>query len=131
MCLPAFKKIKVAYALSLVLGGVGFISIMYLNDKYALFFSFLLISCAWSAMLAIPFTILTNSLNTIRMGTYLGMFNATICLPQIVAAILGGGVLKMFSSSDKVAPEVNMLTMAGISLLIGAICVVFIKTKDY
>ena len=48
------------------------------------------------------------------MGTYLGLFNGTICVPQIVAASLGGIVLKMFTSPGSVAPEVNMLVLAGV-----------------
>mgnify|MGYP007127751404 FL=1 len=54
------------------------------------------------------------------MGTYLGLFNGTICVPQIVAASLGGIVLKMFTSPGSVAPEVNMLVLAGVFLIIGA-----------
>lgn len=62
MVLPLFKSRKFAYALSLILGGVGFISTMFIHDQYGLFVSFLLIGCAWAAMLALPFTILTNAL---------------------------------------------------------------------
>ena len=68
-------------------------------------------------MLALPFTILTNALTGGHMGTYLGLFNGTICIPQIVAASLGGMILKMFTTAGNVAPEVNMLVLAGISSL--------------
>ena len=93
---------KLAYVLSLVLGGIGFISIFFIHNQYALFASFILIGCAWAAMLALPFTILTNALTGGHMGTYLGLFNGTICVPQIVAASLGGIVLKMFTSPGSV-----------------------------
>ena len=88
MVIPLFKNRKFVYALSLVLGGIGFISIYFVHNQYALFLSFLLIGCAWAAMLALPFTILTNALTGGHMGTYLGLFNGTICVPQIVAAAL-------------------------------------------
>jgi maltose/moltooligosaccharide transporter len=94
-----------------------------------LFASFLLIGCAWAAMLALPFTILTNALTGGHMGTYLGLFNGTICIPQIVAASLGGLVLKMFTTEGSIPPEVNMLVLAGIFLIIGACCVGVIKEK--
>jgi maltose/moltooligosaccharide transporter len=119
--------LKVAYVVSLLLGAVGFISILFIQDQYALFASFLLIGCAWAAMLALPFTILTNALSGSHMGTYLGLFNGTICVPQIVAASLGGLVLKMFTTEGNIAPEVNMLVLAGIFLIIGAACVSVIK----
>ena len=88
--IPMIQNRKLAYVLSLVLGGIGFISIFFIHNQYALFASFILIGCAWAAMLALPFTILTNALTGGHMGTYLGLFNGTICVPQIVAASLGG-----------------------------------------
>ena len=127
--IPMFKNKKFIYALSLVLGGIGFISTKFLGDPYLLFISFLLIGCAWAAMLALPFTILTNSLSGGHMGTYLGLFNGTICLPQIVAAVLGGLILKAFTPVGGLAPEINMLVLAGVLLLVGACCVFVIKEK--
>ena len=127
--IPMFKNKKFIYALSLVLGGIGFISTKFLGDPYLLFISFLLIGCAWAAMLALPFTILTNSLSGGHMGTYLGLFNGTICLPQIVAAVLGGLILKAFTPEGGLAPEINMLVLAGVLLIVGACCVFVIKEK--
>ena len=127
--IPLFKSRKLIYALSLVLGGIGFISIFFIHDKYILFLSFLLIGCAWAAMLALPFTIQTNALTGGHMGTYLGLFNGTICIPQIVAAALGGSILALFTKPGFVSPEVNMLVLAGVLLIIGAACVGVIKEK--
>ncbi|MBP6064479.1 SLC45 family MFS transporter [Bacteroides sp.] len=120
--LPLFSARKLAYSLSLILGGIGFISIPFLNDAYLLFISYFLIGCAWSAVLAMPFTILTNSVSGKNMGAYLGLFNGTICIPQILAAVAGGTVLRLVGGE-----QVHMLALAGILLFIGAICVYFIK----
>lgn len=120
--LPMFKARKLAYSISLLLGGVGFISTLFFADKYMLFISYLLIGFAWAAMLALPFTILTNSISGKNMGAYLGLFNGTICVPQIIAAIVGGGLLHLVGGQ-----QVHMLVLAGILLIAGAICVYFIK----
>ena len=101
MVLPRFKNVKVGYSFSLVLGAVGFISTYYIHDQYTLFVSFLLIGCAWAAMLAMPFALLTNSLSGKSMGSYLGLFNCTICLPQIVAALVGGVLFTTFGGEEK------------------------------
>ena len=129
VCIPMFKNRRFIYALSLVLGGIGFSSTYFIHDPYLLFVSFLLIGCAWAAMLALPFTILTNSLSGGHMGTYLGLFNGTICIPQIVAAALGGSILALFTPEGTLPPEINMLVMAGVMLILGAACVVFIKEE--
>lgn len=120
--IPRFKNHKTVYALSLLLGAIGFVSTLFITDKYVLFISFLLIGCAWAAMLALPFTILTNSISGKNMGTYLGLFNGTICIPQICAAALGGVILPLLGGR-----QVNMLVLAGILLVVGAFCVSLVK----
>lgn len=130
VCIPFFKDRRLIYSLSLVLGGIGFISTYFMHAPYMLFISFLLIGCAWAAMLALPFTILTNSLSGGHMGTYLGLFNGTICVPQIVAASLGGTILAWFTPQGCLPPEINMLVLAGVMLIIGAAAVYLIKEKE-
>lgn len=125
--LPRFKSRKLSYSLSLILGGLGFVLSGIISNQYMLFIPFVLIGCAWAAMLAWPFTILTNSLKGGNIGTYLGLFNCSICLPQIIAAITGGWILAAFSSEGEIAPQYIMMIIAGISLVIGAFCVGIIK----
>lgn len=122
--IPKFRSLKSAYVVSLLLGAIGFASVFFIHDQYLLFISFLLIGTAWAAMLAIPFTILTNSLSGEHMGTYLGLFNGTICLPQIIAAACGGLLLKVVGGA-----QVNMFIVAGVLLVLGALSVTFIKEK--
>ena len=123
LVIPKFRNIKTAYVVSLLIGAVGFASVFFIHDQYLLFISFLLIGVAWAAMLAIPFTLLTNSLSGDHIGTYLGLFNGTICLPQIVAAACGGLILKLVGGA-----QVNMFIVAGIFLVLGAVSVYFVKT---
>ena len=127
VCLPRFRSRKFSYTLSLILGGLGFILTAFITNPWLLFISFLLIGCAWAAMLAWPFTILTNSLHSGNIGAYLGLFNCTICIPQIIAALVGGWILTLLSTPDQLAPEYLMIMIAGISLIIGSFCVFFIK----
>lgn len=122
--IPKFRSLKSAYVVSLLLGAIGFASVFFIHDQYLLFISFLLIGIAWAAMLALPFTILTNSLSGEHMGTYLGLFNGTICLPQIIAAACGGLLLKVVGGA-----QVNMFIVAGVLLVLGALSVTFIKEK--
>ena len=123
--LTQFKNTKLAYSLSLVLGGVGFAMVPFIHDQYLLFVPFILIGCAWAAMLAMPFALVTNALQGYgHMGAYLGLFNGTICVPQIIAAALGGTILSLVGSSQS-----TMMLVAGISLIIGSACVTIIKVK--
>ena len=122
--IPKFKSLKLSYVLSLIIGAIGFISVIFIHDKYLLLGSYFLVGAAWAAMLALPFTLLTNSLSGEHLGSYLGLFNCTICLPQIVAAALGGVVLRMVGIS-----QAGMLVLAGILLLCGSAAVSLIKGK--
>ena len=125
--LPQFKNLKLGYALSLVIGGIGFAMVPYIHNQYMLFVPYFLIGFAWAAMLAMPFTLVTNAFEgSSRMGTALGLFNCTICLPQIIAAALGGVLLAAMGSVQG-----NMLLLAGILLIVGAVCVFIIEDKKH
>ena len=125
LLLPRFKSTKTAYAVSLLLGGLGFALIPFCPGQYLQIIPFLLIGCAWAAMLAMPFTFVTNALQGYgHMGAYLGLFNGTICLPQIVAAICGGSILHLVGSHQS-----SMMIVSGVLLAAGAFCVTFIKDK--
>lgn len=121
--LPMFRNRRFGYFISLVIGGIGFISTLFIADKWLLFVSYFLVGTAWAAMLAMPFTILTNSISGKHMGAYLGLFNGTITLPQIVAAALGGAVFGLLGGSS----QLNMIVLAGVLLIIGGVSVFFIK----
>ena len=123
--LPNIPDRKLAYSISLFIGAVGFCMIPFISDQYMLFIPYVMIGCAWAAMLAMPFAIVTNALEGYgHMGVYLGLFNGTICIPQIVAAACGGAILSAVGSF-----QYNMMVVAGVSLIIGAICVFFVKDK--
>ncbi|MDD5991382.1 MAG: SLC45 family MFS transporter [Prevotellaceae bacterium] len=123
--LPNITDRKLAYSISLLIGAVGFCMIPFVSDQYMLFIPYVMIGCAWAAMLAMPFAIVTNALEGYgHMGVYLGLFNGTICIPQIVAAACGGAILSAVGSF-----QYNMMVVAGVSLIIGAICVFFVKDK--
>ena len=121
--LPQFKNTKVAYAVSLIVGGVGFALIPFVADKYLMFVPFLMIGAAWAAMLAMPFAFVTNALQGHgHMGAYLGLFNCTICLPQIIAAMAGGTLLTLVGGTQSA-----MMYVAGALLILGALVVPVIK----
>ena len=126
MILPRFRNMKIAYAFSLVLGALGFAMVPFISNQYVLFLPFLLIGCAWAAMLAMPFALVTNALQGYgHMGAYLGLFNCAICVPQIIAALLGGTILTLVGSH-----QYNMMLVSAVSLIIGAACVFVIRTKN-
>ena len=132
LLLARFRNRKVGYSLSLLIGAIGFGSIYFVHNQYVLFVSYGLAGCGWAAMLAMPFTILTNALSGKNIGAYLGLFNCTICIPQIVAALLGGAILSCFplvseGASAGVANTVFMLVVSGILMLLGAISVWIVK----
>jgi maltose/moltooligosaccharide transporter len=123
--IPRFKTMKIAYSVSLVLGGLGFALIPFCPSQYLQIIPFLLIGCAWAAMLACPFTLVTNALQGYgHMGAYLGLFNGTICLPQIIAALCGGMFLSLVGHY-----QANMMFVSGAFLVIGALCVFAINDK--
>lgn len=125
--LPKIKNGKIAYAASLIIGAAGFAMLPFIDDKYMLILPFALIGCAWAAMLAMPFAFVTNALEGYgHKGAYLGLFNGTICLPQIVAAAIGGHVLSLIGSH-----QYSMMIVAAVCLALGAVSVGLVKPQKH
>lgn len=127
MLLPSIEHrmgLKGAYSVSLVIGAVGFSMVPFVHDQWLMFLPYALTGCTWAAMLALPFTLVTNALEgRTHMGTYLGLFNCAICLPQIIAGLLNVLVVSLVGS------QVNMLFVCCACLLGGAASVAVIKNK--
>ena len=122
------SKHKLAYGISLLLGGIGFASVFVIHSQSVLVISFILVGIAWAAMMAFPFIFLTNGLEAAgegaHMGTFLGLFNGSICLPQIVASVASFGLFPLLGSSFPV-----MILVSGILLILGAISVTILKVS--
>ncbi|WP_314737596.1 SLC45 family MFS transporter [Limosilactobacillus urinaemulieris] len=116
------KYHKLGYAGSLLLGAFGFVSVFFIHDQWTLIISYILVGIAWAGMNTYPLTIVTNALSGKHMGTYLGLFNGSICLPQIVASLLSFALFPLFGHS-----QVNMFILGGIVLALGALSVGTIK----
>jgi maltose/moltooligosaccharide transporter len=113
---------KPVYLSSLVAGGLGLLSMVFVRDQYGLIFSMAGVGIAWAAILAMPYAMLSASLPAEKMGVYMGIFNATITIPQIAAGLLGGLLLSLLGGQ-----AVYMLGLSGICMIIAGISVIFIK----
>ena len=127
--LPVLAKLtnrRITHSVSLIAGGLGLISIIIFHTPHMLILSMLGIGLAWASILAMPYAILTGSLPANKMGTYMGIFNFFIVIPQILAAsILGFFVRDVFGGES-----IYALVTGGISMFIAAALILFVKDVD-
>ena len=116
------KYHKAGYMGSLLLGAVGFATVCFFSNQYALILSYALVGIGWAGINTYPLTIVTNALSGKHMGTYLGLFNCSICLPQIVASLCSFFLYPMLGNSQP-----HMLLLGGVVMAIGAFSVNAIK----
>lgn len=114
---------KRVYATCLLFGVLGFAGLCLLKDKYALMIPMLGIGIAWAGILAMPYAILSRTVDPKRMGVYMGIFNFTITIPQIVIGLTGGVIVKYCFGSN----AVMMLALACVFMLLAAVSVAFIR----
>lgn len=126
LLLPYLARItnrKITHSISLVVGGLGLISIYFLKNPQMMIFSMICIGLAWSSILAMPYAILTGSLPQNKMGVYMGIFNFFIVIPQILAATILGFMVKSLFGGD----SIYALITGGIAMIVAAILVVFVN----
>jgi maltose/moltooligosaccharide transporter len=118
------KKInrKRTHAFSLTMGGIGLISVFFIQNHYLLFLSMIGVGLAWGSILAMPYAILSSSIPAKKIGVYMGLFNFFITFPQIVNSLIGSLILKYFFHSE----AIYGLVMAGVLMFIAAISVLFV-----
>lgn len=116
---------KQIYAVSLVLGALGYLGLATMQDKWMLLLPMVGIGIGWAAILAMPYAILARSVQSERMGVYMGIFNFTITIPQIVCGLVGGMVVKhLFSNS-----AVPMIMVGAVCMLLAALSVGIVREK--
>jgi len=122
------KKVgrKRTHAMSLIIGGLGLLSIYIMPDKNWLIVSMIGVGIAWASILAMPYAILAGSISPKKMGVYMGIFNFFIVIPQIINALIGGPLVKYAYDNH----AIFALMMSGVSFLIAASLVYKVKDVD-
>lgn len=127
--LPVIAKYtsrKAVHAISLLIGGLSFISFYFIKDPNLLLISELGIGLAWASILSMPYAILAGSLPQEKMGFFMGVFNFFIVIPQITAAAILGLIVKHFFGND----AIYALIVGGVSMFIAAITVLFVHDDN-
>ena len=120
-----FSK-KRTHALALFIGGISLLSFILFSNEKHLILPMIGMGIAWASILAMPYSMLANAIPANRMGMFMGLFNFSITIPQIVSGIFTGLILKYLFNNNPVL----CIVMAGVSLVIASILSLFIKEKQ-
>ena len=118
---------KYIHMLSLIAGGLGFISMYYIHEPSQLIYSFILIGISWGSILSMPYAMLSSAINPKKMGVYMGIFNMFIVIPQIIAAT--GGLNYLYHVIFG-ADVINAMLLAGSSLIVAGLANFLITDKN-
>jgi len=116
---------RATHALALSIGGLSFISFIIIPNPTLLVIPMIGIGIAWGSILAMPYAMLANSLPAKQMGMFMGLFNMSITIPQIVNGVTGGLLLKYVFGGD----PIYSIIMAGVLMILGAIATMFVSDK--
>ena len=117
---------KLTHTLCLLCGALGLISVSWVTNKYMLYGSMTGVGIAWASILSMPYAMLSGSLPKDKVGIYMGIFNFFIVLPEIIASLGFGWLMKNVLHNDRlVAVECG----GGMMILAALICFIFIREK--
>ena len=125
--LAALTSRKTVHAFALACGAAGLLSVYVIHDRYLLILSMIGVGIAWASILSMPYAILSTALPASRMGVYMGVFNFFIVIPEIVAALGFGPLIRVvFGESNPNAP-LYVVMLGGAFLLTAAACVALVR----
>ena len=113
------------HMIALILGGIGLISFYLFTNENLLIISMACIGMAWTSILAMPYSMLTQALPAQKMGVYMGIFNFFIVIPQILAATLLGFLTKNIFGGE----AIYTIVVGGCSMILAALLTLRIKDK--
>ncbi len=114
---------KTTHAMALAIGGLSFLSFAIIPFANMLWIPMIGIGIAWGSILAMPYAMLASSIPAKKMGVFMGLFNMSITIPQIVNGIFGGMILKYFFNDE----PIKSIYMAGVCMLLGAAATFLVK----
>ncbi|MCF6212909.1 MAG: MFS transporter [Flavobacteriaceae bacterium] len=117
---------KLVHMGSLILGGIGFISMYFIPSPQYLAISFALVGLSWGSILSMPYAMLSSAVDPKKMGVIMGIFNMFIVIPQIIAAIGGINFISHLLGND----SINAMIVAGVSLIIAGLSNFLITNKN-
>jgi maltose/moltooligosaccharide transporter len=118
---------KTVHAIALVCGGVGLLSSYLIHDKWVLLATMVGVGIAWASILSMPYAILSGALPAARMGVYMGIFNFFIVIPEIIASLFFGRIIRaIFGANSSIAP-LYMVMAGGVFMLIAAALVTLVN----
>jgi len=126
MSLPVMAKRfgkKQTHSIALFIGALSLLSFLIFKDSDYLIIPMIGIGIAWASILAMPYAMLANSIPANKMGMYMGLFNMSITIPQIISGITTGIILKYWFNDNPVL----CIVMAGVSFLIASGLALLIK----
>jgi maltose/moltooligosaccharide transporter len=116
---------KTTHALALTLGSLSYMSFAVIPDYHWLWIPMIGIGFAWGSILSMPYAMLANSIPPRQMGVFMGLFNMSITIPQIVNGIFGGLIVRYLFNED----PMKSLYLAGVFMFFGAISTFFVSDK--
>jgi len=116
-----FGRVK-THAYSLVVMSIGYASIVVLGDSpYVLYILMMIVGVGWASIISLPFAIMSQKISQNKMGLYMGLFNLSVVLPQLVSSFAVGDLVQTFDN------KTVLLVICSITVAISAICWFMVK----
>lgn len=89
-----FGRVR-THAWSLVIMAIGYASIVFLgNHPYVIYILMMVVGIGWASIISLPFAIMSQKVAQNQMGLYMGLFNLSVVLPQLVSSFGIGEVVQ-------------------------------------
>jgi len=125
--LAAVSSRKTVHAAALLCGAAGLLSVPLIHNKYVLLLSMVGVGIAWASILSMPYAILSTAVPPQRMGVYMGVFNFFIVIPEIVAAVGFGPLIRLVFGEGNPDAPLYVVMLGGACLLTAAACVGLVR----
>jgi len=123
---PLSKKIGRVKTQSIMVAimSLGYFGIvLWAHNVIILYTMMCILTFGWAAVVSLPFAIMSEKVDKSRMGFFMGIFNLSVVLPQLIASSLAGSIIK--NATDKGI----IFIISGLSLAVSSVLWLFVSER--
>ena len=111
------------HTLAIAIMAIGYgLLVVFGDSMMSLYILMAVVGIGWSAVVSLPFAIMSDVVNQSKMGLMMGLFNLSVVIPQLVASGLGKYIQNQ--------PDKNMIfIISAVTLGISAVLWLFVKEE--
>ncbi|HOY32882.1 MAG TPA: MFS transporter [Bacteroidales bacterium] len=99
--------------------------VLFGHSAMALYFLMVVAGIGWASVVSLPFAIMTEMVDKVKMGLFMGIFNLSVVIPQLIVSLFFGGLIQAAEN------KILIFIISAVSLTISGFLWLLVKEQKF